>query len=995
MLGDFLDESGQLLDRLNENMLQLDEWFRSLDDPDGHHCDLDLLNEMFRSAHSLKGLSAMLGLTDINQLTHKIENVFDAARKDELPLNCEVVELMFQSIDRLVGLVGILKEPNQEPVDCTEVIEGIHRVLSSAGVEKAMSSQADAEKALEQLPTEATAEVPAATETASAAAVSETAEICPPPIATESAAATEIQEPAAISPAVEVDHFEGITDEADLTSKYISIFIDETELSLDSLTELLLAQESDSHKNAIEQLLITSHRIKGSAASIGLNRVAKLAHLMEDLMQDISSGEKTLSPETSDALLACIDGLRTYVDGLKSGNPRTSHFNGLACNLLGSLAVENVKNTEAKTDSTPAEAIAPPAASDRSDNARIDDTVQARIRKKINEAEWNSAIAGVVTFQPRLALAGLKGRLLYEKLANLGEVRYFSPAVDKLEELDEIPSVEFGLITEKPLESVRKVLHIGGVSSIDLEPLAKETPASVPVAAPVAKAVSPVATAQPVAKPAPAAKSSVEERETADSSAKSNKPAAADNSAKPTETLRVDIERLDQLMNLAGQLVINKARFQQIGDKLKKTISGRQSRNVLNNVNTVLAKMAESGENGIQQDLDTIRGQARRLQQDMEEIRRDLDALAAVRGTVNDLFETIHLLDRVSDGIQQSVMDTRMLPIGPLFQRFKRVIRDISRSNGKNIRLDINGEKTELDKRMIDELGDPLIHMVRNSADHGIESPEVRLAAGKPEQGTVSLDAFHRGNSIYIRVCDDGKGLDSERIKAKALERGLISQVEAERMTKQQIFQLIWEPGLSTAEKVTEVSGRGMGMDIVKSKIELLNGTVELDSEMGKGTTVTIKLPLTLAILPSLMVSIDGDIFAMPLESVVEIINVSPKDISTIHRQPTARVRGRVVSMVELCEVFSWHQGGARSQNENAADNPASTLVIINENGSELGLAVDHVIGEQDIVIKSMAENYRNVQGVAGASILGDGRVSLILDLVALIDMATSQKVKV
>jgi two-component system chemotaxis sensor kinase CheA len=214
-------------------------------------------------------------------------------------------------------------------------------------------------------------------------------------------------------------------------------------------------------------------------------------------------------------------------------------------------------------------------------------------------------------------------------------------------------------------------------------------------------------------------------------------------------------------------------------------------------------------------------------------------------------------------------------------------------------------------------------------------------------------------------------------------------------MTKQQIFQLIWEPGLSTAEKVTEVSGRGMGMDIVKSKIELLNGTVELDSEMGKGTTVTIKLPLTLAILPSLMVSIDGDIFAMPLESVVEIINVSPKDISTIHRQPTARVRGRVVSMVELCEVFSWHQGGARSQNENAADNPASTLVIINENGSELGLAVDHVIGEQDIVIKSMAENYRNVQGVAGASILGDGRVSLILDLVALIDMATSQKVKV
>jgi two-component system, chemotaxis family, sensor kinase CheA len=393
--------------------------------------------------------------------------------------------------------------------------------------------------------------------------------------------------------------------------------------------------------------------------------------------------------------------------------------------------------------------------------------------------------------------------------------------------------------------------------------------------------------------------------------------------------------------------------------------------------------------------LETVRSQARRIQHDLEEIRRDVEALAAVRSTVNDLFETIHLLDRVSDGIQQSVMDTRMLPIGPLFQRFKRVVRDISRSNGKNIRLEINGEKTELDKRMIDELGDPLIHMVRNSADHGIESPEVRLAAGKPEQGIVTLDAFHRGNSIYIRITDDGKGLDSERIKAKALEKGLITQVEAERMTKAQIFQLIWEPGLSTAEKVTEVSGRGMGMDIVKSKIEVLNGTVELDSEAGRGTTVTIKLPLTLAILPSLMVSIDDDIFAMPLESVVEIVSVSPKDISTVHRRPTARVRGRVISMVELSGIFSWHdRKNAGMADEKMSENATTTLVIINENGRELGMAVDHVIGEQDIVIKSMAENYRNVQGVAGASILGDGRVSLILDIAALIDMATCQKVE-
>ena len=252
-----------------------------------------------------------------------------------------------------------------------------------------------------------------------------------------------------------------------------------------------------------------------------------------------------------------------------------------------------------------------------------------------------------------------------------------------------------------------------------------------------------------------------------------------------------------------------------------------------------------------------------------------------MRTSVNDLFEAIHQLDRVSDGIQQSVMDTRMVPIGPLFARFKRVIRDITRGNGKQIRLVINGEKTELDKRMIDELGDPLIHMVRNSADHGIESPEVREAAGKPRQGHGH--ARRLPSRQQHRHPGDRRRQGARRRPhpaSKALEKGLVTAADAEKMTRQQIYQLIWEPGLSTAEKVTEVSGRGMGMDIVKSKIEDLNGTVELDSEPGQGTTLTIKLPLTLAILPSLMVEIDGDVFAMPLESVVEIVSVGPQDMA-------------------------------------------------------------------------------------------------------------------
>jgi two-component system, chemotaxis family, sensor kinase CheA len=1021
MLGDFLDESGQLLASLNENMLQLDEWFRSLDDADPHHCDRNLLNEMFRSAHSLKGLSAMLGLNDINHLTHKIENVFDAARKDELPLNCDVVELMFRAIDRLSGLVEVLKDPNGAAADCTDVLDGIHNLLAVSGVERVASSQADAENALNQLMATQSAPPPES-ETDAEENSTPSANVPTTPVAENAVSQT----PAAASSsrAADVDYFADVADETELQSKYVSIFIDETELSLDNLTEVLLALEQHGQHAAIEQLLMTSHRIKGSAASVGLNYAAKMAHLMEDLMQDFSLTGRALTPKIIDALLACIDGLRVFVDSLKRGQPQNGHFNALARQLMASHLPDD--ETEAATPSevtttteacaTDFEANAPTttqmqcfstaeiAADSHAAPTDIDDELRRRVQAAVSESQRESTLIGIVALQPKLPLAGLKGRLLYERLVNVGEIRYFSPNVDQLEELEELAFVEFGAVTEKSPEAVRQLLRAGGVTKIVVQPLVPRsptagqtgtTPTEPPIASPAARPSASDASDQEAAASCPSS-ADKPAREPAVETATSRPAKTAADAGKPTETLRVDIERLDHLMNLAGQLVINRARFQQIADKLKKTLGGRQSRNVLNNVSALLAKIAEPEENNVQHGLNAIRGQARRIQDELEDIRRDVEALSAVRTSVNDLFETIHLLDRVTDGIQQSVMDTRMLPIGPLFQRFKRVVRDISRSNGKDICLVINGEKTELDKRMIDELGDPLIHMVRNSADHGIEAPEVRLAARKPAQGTVTLDAFHRGNSIFVRISDDGKGLDAERIKAKAVEKGLISPADAERMTNAQAFQLIWEPGLSTAEKVTEVSGRGMGMDIVKSKIESLNGTIELDSEFGRGTTVTIKLPLTLAILPSLMVAIDNDVFAMPLESVSEIISVAPQDICTVHRRPTARVRGRVISMVELANVFSWHERADRSEvAAPSQESPPCTLVIINENGRELGLAVDHVIGEQDIVIKSMAENYRNVQGIAGASILGDGRVSLILDVATLIDMATYKKMEV
>ena len=549
-------------------------------------------------------------------------------------------------------------------------------------------------------------------------------------------------------------------------------------------------------------------------------------------------------------------------------------------------------------------------------------------------------------------------------------MRDCQPPPERLDTIDHLDCFRFRVTTDQSAEAVAGQLRVGGVLRASVEPLAAQPASAEPTAA---KRRRPV-------RPHPRPRRS-------DRSRKPSQRTHATTGQRPTETVRVDTDRLDQLMDLAGQLVINKAQFSQIGERLKAVVDCNQAVRALDKLSGELDKLGSGGTLRIDgqhltAELESVRGQVRRIRNDLEPIRREVQTLSRARDSVRELFEAIHQLDRVSDGIQKGVMDIRMVPIGPLFARFNRVVRDISRASGKQVRLEIAGEKTELDKRMIDELGDPLVHLVRNSADHGIEPPDEREAAGKPRQGTVTLDAFHRGNSIVIEVRDDGKGLDADRILRKALDKGLVTEADAQRMTAPQIYQLIWKPGLSTAEKVTDVSGRGMGMDIVKTKIEELSGTVDISSERGKGTTITIKLPLTLAILPSLMVDIAGGVFAMPMEAVTEIVSVGRNHVRTVHGRPMATVRGRVVSLVRLGDLLGFHRAGGAAE---TCQTPETTLVVVSDAGQEVGLAVDRVIGEEDVVIKSIAENYENVPGIAGASILGDGRVALILDIPALI----------
>jgi two-component system chemotaxis sensor kinase CheA len=585
--------------------------------------------------------------------------------------------------------------------------------------------------------------------------------------------------------------------------------------------------------------------------------------------------------------------------------------------------------------------------------AAIGPELHRRVAAALREEDQDSTIlVGQAIFEPNLPLVGLKAQLVYSKLSNLGDIRYADPPLSEVESLDEISSLHFGVATEKTASDVQHWLHVAGIQQILVEPLIRKQSNGKSAAA---------------------------------------KAATSEPGVKPAETLRVEVERLDRLMNLAGQLAIGKARVSQIGESLKSLMIHGKSVQTMGRLVADLKRIADrptddSSGTSRHSEMEELQSTTRRLQECLETVHQEVSAFAKARVCVNSLFETIHLLDSVSDGIRQNVMDMRMLPIGPLFNRFHRVIRDITRGNGKDIRLSTDGEKTELDKRMIDELGDPMIHLVRNAADHGIESPEEREAAGKPRQGTISLDAFHRGSSIMIRVSDDGKGLDHERIRAKALAKGLITAADAELMTPQQIYPLIWLPGLSTAEKVTDVSGRGVGMDIVRSKVKELNGTVDVESEPGRGTTFSIRLPLTLAILPSLMVEVDSDVFAIPLESVIEIVCVSRRNMATVHGHWTVPLRDRVVGLLTLGALFGWkHRNGKKEERES----DDTMLVIVGEGDRQVGLVVDRVLGEEDVVIKSIADNYRNVGGVSGASILGDGRISLILDPPALIEMAS------
>lgn len=442
-------------------------------------------------------------------------------------------------------------------------------------------------------------------------------------------------------------------------------------------------------------------------------------------------------------------------------------------------------------------------------------------------------------------------------------------------------------------------------------------------AAPAAPQTPAPSNSAPAPKPAPA--------KPADKKEEKKVPATGGGASADEQTIRVEVKRLDHLMNLIGELVLGKNRLLKIYDDVEERYEGEKFLEELNQV--------------------------------------------------------VSSLSLVTTDIQLAVMKTRMLPIAKVFNKFPRMIRDLSRELNKQIDLEITGEETELDKSIVEQIGDPLVHMIRNSCDHGIEDSATRVAAGKPEKGTIQLKAYNEGNHIVVEITDDGKGLDADMLKSRSIEKGIITEREADAMSDKEAFGLIFKPGFSTAAKVTNVSGRGVGMDVVKTNIEKLNGIIDIESELGKGTTMKLKIPLTLAIIQSLLVGAQEEFFAIPLASVLETVRVPIDDIYTIDGKNVLRLRDEVLSLVKLSDIFGVKQvfdGGDQTY-----------VVVIGVAEAKLGIIVDSLVGQEEIVIKSMGDYLQNIPGIAGATIRGDGRVTLIIDVGIMMEMAKDIKVDI
>ena len=694
-------------------------------------------------------------------------------------------------------------------------------------------------------------------------------------------------------------------------SQYLEIFIDESSEHLQTLSDCIMTLEQEpDNKDTINEVFRAAHSLKGMAGTMGFKRMQHLTHDMENVFQEVRSDKISVDSSMIDLLFKCLDALDAYLENVKSSSDEGTDDNEIIIKELNDFIAK--ANGAAPEEETPKEEKAtvtkeePKEANASSVAKYAEIELNDSEAKGVNEAKNSGLkIYGITVYvQKDCLLKAARAFLVFRAVEELGQIVVYRPSSQDIE--DEKFELDFSFYVasseelDKIIAAAMNVSEIenvvgGEITQIHIEgESVEETKTEETAPAPV----------QPAAETKPAPK------ETKKAAAPAKKAVA-----KPatSRTVRVDIEKLDALMNQVSELIIAK--------------------------NSLVSISVSEGSE--------LNGQS--------------------------FHDQIEYLERITTNLHESVMKVRMVPIESVTQKYPRMIRDLSRTLNKKMQLTITGEETELDRTVVDQIGDPLQHLLRNSADHGLESSELRVQRGKPEVGTIFLNAYQEGNNVIIQVGDDGNGIDTEAVKAKAIERGIVTAEQAENMSQKEIVNFLFMPSFSMAKKITDISGRGVGLDVVKSGIEQLGGDVEVTTELGKGTTFTVRLPLTLAIIQALMVEIRDEKYAIALGSISNIENIPVSDIKYVQAKEVIHLRGSVIPLIRLDQMLDI---------EPMEEEPEYlTVVIVKRGEAQAGLVVDNLMGQQEIVIKSLGKYINGNKLISGATILGDGEVALILDV--------------
>lgn len=670
------------------------------------------------------------------------------------------------------------------------------------------------------------------------------------------------------------------------TNQYMDMFLDESHEHLQSLNDGLLSLEDNMEDTSVvNEIFRNAHTLKGMSATMGYNKIAELTHEMEDVLDLIRKEQLKLNEDIIDTLFKCVDSLGQMIDSVGNGESEDVVDVSDLVKKLSSIS---------KPDKAGAAAPAAPAAADAKASVAAPTIELSDVDKDVIKQAAETGLQAIhikVTLADTCLLKSARSYMVMNALDELGDVIKSVPSAEDLEQEKFDHSFDVVLITASEEKAVQDAVNsISEISKVETNVIKIDEEKKAAPAAPAAKAAAP-APVKKAAAPAPA-----------------KKAAAPAKKVHHSQSVRVDIEKLDTLMNLMGELVINKVRLEQIG-------------------------------------------QTHRLA---------------------DLTETLEQMDRVTTDLQNIVMKVRMVPVSSVFNRFPRMVRDIAKELNKEINLTIEGEETELDRTVIDEIGDPIMHLLRNSCDHGVEEPDEREAKGKPRAGEVGLIARHEGNNVVIMVTDDGAGIDAAKIRAKAVEKGMVTQEEADKMDDAEAVRLIFLPGFSTADHISDISGRGVGMDVVRSKIEALSGHVDVETKIDEGSVFKIKLPLTLAIIQAMLVKVQEEMYAIPLGSIDSTINIQEDEIKTVQNKEVIVLRGEIIPIIRMEKML---------QVPHVKDSDETFVVVVHTGDAKAGIVVDNLIGQQEIVIKTLGSLFTGLKMFSGATVLGDGRVALILDV--------------